>query len=58
MCHPCNEKRQERGFGCDCGPTGDLEDEIRMLEAMRSLQVVRLDAIDRRIQGLKRMRNG
>jgi len=54
MCQQvCNES-----FGgheqCCCSGTFSPEDEIKMLEAMKTLGKIRLDAIDRKIIDLQR----
>ena len=54
MCQSCNEGREQEGCGCCCSSALYLEDEIRMLEAMKTIQVIRLDSIDRKIASLKR----
>jgi hypothetical protein len=54
MCRQvCNESS---GGGAECCCTGTLsaEDEIRMLEAMKTLEKIRLNGIDRRIEELRR----
>jgi hypothetical protein len=43
--------------GCCCTPYLTPEDEIRMLEAMKTVETVRLDAIDRKIEELKKTEN-
>jgi len=53
MCQPCNEGREQEGCGCCCSSARCLEDEIRMLEA-KTIQIIRLDSIDRKIASLKR----
>lgn len=54
MCQSCNEGRERGGSGCCCSSALCLEDEIRMLDAMKTVQVIRLDSIDRKIASLKR----
>ena len=54
MCrHVCNESS---GGGVECCCTGTLsaEDEIRMLEAMKTLEKIRLNGMDRRIEELRK----
>jgi hypothetical protein len=40
---------------CCCTGTLSAEDEIRMLEAMKTMEKIRLDGMDRRIEELRRM---
>jgi hypothetical protein len=40
---------------CCCTGTISAEDEIRMLEAMKTLEKIRLNEMDRRIEELRRM---
>jgi hypothetical protein len=49
----CNESS---GGGVECCCTGTLsaEDEIRMLEAMKTLEKIRLNGMDRRIEELRK----
>jgi hypothetical protein len=54
MCrNVCNETSNGHG---ECCCTGLLspEEEIRMLEAMKTLEKIRLDAMDRRIENLRK----
>ena len=55
MCRQvCNES--SGGVGeCCCTGTLSAEDEIRMLEAMKTMEKLRLDGMDRRIEELRRM---
>jgi len=54
MCRQvCNESSGELR-DCCCTGTLSAEDEIRMLEAMKTLEKIRLDAMDRRIGELQR----
>jgi hypothetical protein len=39
---------------CCCTGTLSAEDEIRMLEAMKTLEKIRLDGLDRRIGELRK----
>jgi hypothetical protein len=39
---------------CCCTGTFSAEDEIRMLEAMKTLEKIHLNAMDRKIEGLQR----
>lgn len=39
---------------CCCTGTLSVEDEIRMLEAMKTLEKIRLNGIDRRIEELRK----
>jgi len=54
MCRQvCNDS--SGGLGeCCCTGTISAEDEIRMLEAMKTMEKIRLDAMDRRIEELRR----
>lgn len=54
MCQQvCNES--SGGLGeCCCTGTLSAEEEIRMLEAMKTMEKIRLDAMDRRIEDLRR----
>jgi hypothetical protein len=54
MCRQvCNES--SGGVGeCCCTGTLSAEDEIRMLEAMKTLEKIRLNGMDRRIEELQR----
>jgi hypothetical protein len=40
---------------CCCTGTLSAEDEIRMLEAMKTMEKIRLNGMDRRIEELRRM---
>jgi hypothetical protein len=54
----CRQVRHESSGGlreCCCTGTLSAEDEIRMLEAMKILEKIRLDGMDRRIEELQRM---
>jgi hypothetical protein len=54
MCRQvCDESSGESG---ECCCTGTLlpEEKIRMLEAMKIMEKIRLDAMDRRIEELQR----
>jgi hypothetical protein len=54
MCrHVCNESSGELGECC-CTGTLLAEEEIRMFEAMKTMNKIRLDATDRRIGELRR----
>ena len=55
MCrHVCNEA--SGGVGeCCCTGTLNAEDEIRMLEAMKGMKKIQLEAMDRRIEDLRKM---
>jgi len=53
----CRQVYDESSGGvgeCCCTGTLSPEDEIRMLEAMKTLGKIRLDAIDRKIEELHR----
>ena len=54
MCRQvCNES--SGGLGdCCCTKTLSAEDEIQMLEAMKTMEKIRLDSISRRIEELKK----
>jgi len=54
MCRQvCNES--SGGVGeCCCTGTLSAEDEIRMLEAMKTMEKIRLDGMDRRIRELRK----
>jgi hypothetical protein len=55
MCRQvCNESSGRLGECC-CTGTISAEDEIRMLEAMKTLEKIRLNEMDRRIEELRRM---
>ena len=55
MCRQvCTESAGELG-GCCCTGTLSAEDEIRMLESMKTLKKIRLDSITRRIEELKKL---
>jgi 5-enolpyruvylshikimate-3-phosphate synthase len=49
----CNESSGASGECC-CTGTLSAEDEIRMLEAMKTLEKIRLNGIDRRIEDLRK----
>jgi hypothetical protein len=54
MCrHVCNESSDSLRECC-CTGTLSAEDEIRMLEAMKTLEKIRLNGMDRRIEELRR----
>jgi hypothetical protein len=54
MCRQvCNESSGRAGECC-CTGTLSAEDEIRMLEAMKTLEKIRLNGMDRRIEKLRR----
>jgi 5-enolpyruvylshikimate-3-phosphate synthase len=54
MCRQvCNESSGASGECC-CTGTLSAEDEIRMLEAMKTLEKIRLNGIDRRIEDLRK----
>jgi hypothetical protein len=54
MCRQvCNESTGRVGECC-CTGTLSPEDEIRMLEAMKTLEKIRLDGMDRRIGELRK----
>jgi len=54
MCRQlCNEASGGMGECC-CTGTLSAEDEIRMLEAMKTLEKIRLDGLDRRIGELRK----
>ncbi|MEI7857472.1 MAG: hypothetical protein WCH85_08215 [Methanomicrobiales archaeon] len=54
MCRQvCNESSVGVGE-CYCTGTLSPEDEIRMLEAMKTLEKIRLDGMDLRIEELQR----
>jgi len=54
MCRQvCDESSGEMGECC-CTGTLMAEEEIRMLEAMKTMNKIRLDAMDRRIEELRR----
>jgi hypothetical protein len=50
VCNESSGKFEE----CCCTRTLSTEDEIRMLEAMKTLEKIRLDGMDRRIEELRR----
>ncbi len=53
----CRQECNESSGGlreCCCTGTLSAEDEIRMLEAMKTLEKIRLDGMDRRIGELRR----
>jgi hypothetical protein len=49
----CNESSGELRECC-CTGTLSAEDEIQMLEAMKTVENIRLDSISRRIEELKK----
>jgi hypothetical protein len=49
----CNESSGRLGECC-CTGTLSTEDEIRMLEAMKTLEKIRLNGMDRRIEELRK----
>ena len=54
MCRQvCDESSGELGECC-CSGTLLPEEKIRMLEAMKTMEKIRLDAMDRRIEELRR----
>ena len=54
MCRQvCNESSGGL-LECCCTRTLSAEDEIRMLEAMKTLEKIRLDGMDRRIGELRK----
>ncbi len=57
MCHSCNDKIARETCACCRTSLMNPDDEIRMLEAVKSVQEIRLNAIDRKIQSLKQTRN-
>lgn len=57
VCDMCRQVRDESSgvIGeCCCSGTLRPEEEIRMLEAMKTLEKIRLDAMDRRIEDLRK----
>jgi hypothetical protein len=55
MCRQvCNESSGELRECC-CTGTLNAEDEIQILEAMKTVENIRLDSISRRIEKLKKM---
>jgi hypothetical protein len=53
----CRQACNESSGGlreCCCTGTLSAEDEIRMLEAMKTLEKIRLDGMDRRIGELRK----
>jgi len=54
MCRQmCNESSGRSGECC-CNGTLSAEDEIRMLEAMKTLEKIRLNGMDWRIEELRK----
>ena len=54
MCRQvCNESSGGMGECC-CTGTLSADDEIRMLEAMKTLEKIRLNGMDRRIEELRK----
>jgi hypothetical protein len=49
----CNESSGRSGECC-CNGTLSAEDEIRMLEAMKTLEKIRLNGMDWRIEELRK----
>jgi hypothetical protein len=54
MCRQVCNELSCRSEECCCTGTLIPEDEIRMLEAMKTLEKIRLDAMDRRMEELRR----
>lgn len=53
MCQQRCDTASPGSCDCCCTPPLSPEEEIRMLEAMKTLEKIRLDAIDRRIADLR-----
>ena len=53
MCQQRCDTASRGSCDCCCTPPLSPEEEIRMLEAMKTLEKIRLDAIDRRIADLR-----
>jgi hypothetical protein len=54
MCRQACDESSGVSGECCCSGTLQPEEEIRMLEAMKTLEKIRLDAMDRRIEDLRR----
>jgi hypothetical protein len=57
MCQPRYHTASPGSCICCCTTYLTPEDEIRMLEAMKTVEKIRLDEIDRKIEDLKKMEN-
>jgi len=58
MCRQVCDESSGRFGECCCTGTLSPEDEIRMLEAMKTAGKIRLDAMNRRIEDLRKTVKG
>jgi hypothetical protein len=54
MCRQVCDESSRGVEGCCCTETLSPEDEIRMLEAMKTMKKIQIDAMDRRIEELRK----
>jgi hypothetical protein len=57
MCQPRYHAASPGRCGCCSTTYLTPEDEIRVLEAMKTVETIRLDSIDRKIEDLKKTEN-